>query len=187
MKVISGIHTSAADLPADLEDFKEFIRQYSSHEDTMLEGVLGGAVLQVEEYIQRSLEKQSRIVYINGTPDRIIELDRGPVRSITSVKYTDPVTGVLTTIDDEDYVLEHDKLYPADFANWPASSTSVLGGFQIIYVAGLADHTVSPAVELADNIRIGLFLIAQGIVEKRPECATAGYQLLDPIREGQGV
>jgi uncharacterized phiE125 gp8 family phage protein len=187
MKVLSGIYTSPATLPVDVEDYKAFVRQFASFEDDMLERVLGAAVQEAEKYLQTSLEKQSRIVYINGTPEPKIELDMGPVRSITSVKYTD-MNGALQTISPADYVLgPNDVLYPAAGVNWPTSNPQVLGGFQIIYVAGLAEHTASPIVALKESIETGIFLLTQGIIEKRKDCTDAGYWMLNPDRRGQGV
>lgn len=186
MKIYSQLYAAAANSPVALTDFKAFIRQYSSHEDTILTTILASAVTKGEEYCQHSMEKQSRIAFVRGQPAFELELDRGPVRSITSVKYR-AVDGTLTTLDPSTYRLENDILVPVGGNQWPTVNESYIGSFQVIYVAGHADQTVSPKVALSENLKVAIFLLGQAVTDRREDCEKAAYCILDSVRVGQGV
>lgn len=188
MKVFSTLVTAPTQMAVSLADFKEFIRQYSNHEDTMLTGVLKGTIRQVEEYLQLSLGLQTRLGLVQGPfiPHRL-ELDMGPVREIISVKYRLPAApGETATLDPLVYELVGNVLVPADYGAWPTCS-AYDNGFQITYTAGLTDHTVSPAVVLDAALSTGVMLWAKGIYDGDDRYEKAAKCMVDSFREGQGV
>lgn len=176
--------------PADLAEFKVFLRQDNNDEDTMLEVLLAGAVGQAEDYLQIALAPQTRQVALQGAPSNAgVKLDYGPITAITSVTYVD-LDEVVQTVDPADYFLEGDTLYAVD--GWPTDvSTLRKDTFKVRYTASLTDADVSPPVVLPAQIKAAVWLFGQVLYDRNervaPMLQKAAERLLDTWRVGQGV
>ena len=107
-------------------------------EDALLIGFLAGAVGHAEHYTQRSIGSQTLELALDEFPTGSIELLRGPVTSITSIKYID-VSGVEQTLSNTLYTLDDYGLkawaVPAFETDWPVTK-AVANAVKVRYVAG---------------------------------------------------
>jgi uncharacterized phiE125 gp8 family phage protein len=74
-----------------------------------------------------------------------VRLPRGPVISLSSVKYRDP-DGVLQTLATTEYTLDADSgvLQPAAYTAWPATQAWRSDGVQVVYSAGCGAASAVP-------------------------------------------
>jgi len=130
-------------------------------EDDYIEGLCIAARAMVEEHLSRSLITQTWVLGIPYFPytDRIY-LPRGPVQSVTSVKYTDSGLVEHTMSEGSDYLVDNyaevaEIVLPFGKV-WPAAVLSTKRPIAIQYNAGYGDD--------ADMVP--------------PQIAIAGYQLV---------
>lgn len=170
--------------------FKTSLRHDNTAEDAYLETLLSAATEQAEEYLQRSLVRQKRLLAWPGSPPRAVKLDRGPVLSIDSVTYVKP-DGTIGTLASNEYVLEGDVLYPALNTDWPACRTETEQSFRVVYYAGFVDDTVSPAQKVLSGVQAAIAMYGQLLYDKHAPSAelltSSAQRLLDSFRAGQGV
>ena len=176
-----------------VQEVKDYLRVDSSDEDTLL-GVLIDAATQVaEHYLGRFLlttvvEEFYDFfpVYQTGVDpfrgDRnIVYLSRGPVQSITSLKYIDG-NGDEQTVSTDDYrsdlVSEPARIMPEH--GWKGTKDTV-NAVIVRYICGYTQASDVPA-----NIKVALLLIIGEMYEKRVDSVhrlpTASEHLLSPYR-----
>ena len=176
-----------------VQEVKDYLRVDSSDEDTLL-GVLIDAATQVaEHYLGRFLlttviEEFYDFfpVYKTGVDpfkgDRnIVYLSRGPVQSITSLKYVDG-NGDEQTVSTDDYrsdlVSEPARIMPDH--GWYGTKDTV-NAVIVRYTCGYTQASDVPA-----NIKVALLLIIGEMYEKRVDSVhrlpTASEHLLNPYR-----
>ena len=176
-----------------VQEVKDYLRVDSSDEDTLL-GVLIDAATQVaEHYLGRFLlttvvEEFYDFfpVYQTGVDpfrgDRnIVYLSRGPVQSITSLKYIDG-NGDEQTVSTDDYrsdlVSEPARIMPEH--GWQGTKDTV-NAVIVRYTCGYTQASDVPA-----NIKVALLLIIGEMYEKRVDSVhrlpTASEHLLNPYR-----
>lgn len=176
-----------------VQEVKDYLRVDSSAEDTLL-GVLIDAATQVaEHYLGRFLlttviEEFYDFfpVYKTGVDpfkgDRnIVYLSRGPVQSITSLKYVDG-NGDEQTVSTDDYrsdlVSEPARIMPEH--GWYGTKDTV-NAVIVRYTCGYTQASDVPA-----NIKVALLLIIGEMYEKRVDSVhrlpTASEHLLNPYR-----
>ena len=176
-----------------VQEVKDYLRVDSSDEDTLL-GVLIDAATQVaEHYLGRFLlttviEEFYDFfpVYKTGVDpfkgDRnIVYLSRGPVQSITSLKYVDG-NGDEQTVSTDDYrsdlVSEPARIMPEH--GWYGTKDTV-NAVIVRYTCGYTQASDVPA-----NIKVALLLIIGEMYEKRVDSVhrlpTASEHLLNPYR-----
>jgi uncharacterized phiE125 gp8 family phage protein len=176
-----------------VQEVKDYLRVDSSDEDTLL-GVLIDAATQVgEHYLGRFLlttvvEEFYDFfpVYQTGVDpfrgDRnIVYLSRGPVQSITSLKYIDG-NGDEQTVSTDDYrsdlVSEPARIMPEH--GWKGTKDTV-NAVIVRYTCGYTQASDVPA-----NIKVALLLIIGEMYEKRVDSVhrlpTASEHLLNPYR-----
>jgi len=120
-------------------------------EDGLFVGWLAAAVKLAEHYTGRSIGEQTLELALDEFPDGPIELPRGPVTSITSIKYINE-DGVETTLSDtlytlDDYGLQCWALQKVG-TTWPATEASA-NAVKVRYVAGNLDPAVRTALLLS--------------------------------------
>ena len=176
-----------------VQEVKDYLRVDSSDEDTLL-GVLIDAATQVaEHYLGRFLlttviEEFYDFfpVYKTGVDpfrgDRnIVYLSRGPVQSVTSLKYVDG-NGDEQTVSTDDYrsdlVSEPARIMPEH--GWYGTKDTV-NAVIVRYTCGYTQASDVPA-----NIKMAMLLISGEMYEKRVDSVhrlpTASEYLLNPYR-----
>jgi len=120
-------------------------------DDALLEGFRSAAHGHAEHYAGRSFGSQTLEVALDEFPSGAIELPRGPVTSITSVKYIDEA-GVEQTLSNTLYTLDDYGLQcwavPAVDTEWPAIM-EVANAVKVRYVAGDLPGAVRSAMLLS--------------------------------------
>lgn len=188
-----SIITPASLKALTVQEVKDYLRVDSSDEDTLI-GVLIDAATQIgEHYLGRFLlttviEEFYDFfpVYKTGVnPFRgdknIVYLSRGPVQSITHVKYIDG-NGDEQTVSASDYntdlVSEPARIMPEE--GWQATKDTV----NAVIVRYTCGHT--QASDVPANIKVALLLIIGEMYEKRVDSVhrlpTASEHLLNPYR-----
>lgn len=121
-----------------------------SADDALLEGFRSAAHGYAEHYAGRSFGSQTLELALDEFPAGAIELPRGPVTAITSVKYIDEA-GVEQTISNTLYTLDDYNLdawvVPAFDTEWP-TPMAVANAVKVRYVAGSLPGAVRSAMLL---------------------------------------
>lgn len=119
-------------------------------DDALLEGFRSAAHGYAEHYAGRAFGSQTLELALDEFPEGSIELPRGPVTSITSVKYIDE-DGVEQTLDTSLYTLDDYGIQcwvvPAVDTEWPAIM-EVANAVKVRYVAGDLPGAVRSAMLL---------------------------------------
>lgn len=127
--------------PITLAEFKSHIDYTASDRDTYLNTLIKTARQYCEDRTTRSLYTQTWQLSLDKFPHNtaVIDLERGPVQSITSVAYTDE-NGDAQTVDAEDYQLDDSqepaRIAPARLCTWPSTDNDTLAAVKIQYVTG---------------------------------------------------
>jgi uncharacterized phiE125 gp8 family phage protein len=138
-----------------LSEVKAHLHVDHSDDDTLITGLLYGAENQAETILRRSLLSTELVLRLDCFPSsRLIELDRGPVISLTSVIYKDAndatqtLAGSYYTLDNyaiPDVIALEPDLY------WPQTKTGRRNAVLVTYLAGWASAAVVP-----DEIKIAI-------------------------------
>lgn len=162
--------TPATDYPVTLAEAKAQCRVDSSDEDALLNGLIAAATNHVEEYLGRALMTQTWRLTSDEFSDSML-LRRGPVQSVTSLKYYD-IDGVLQTVSTDDYTpdLSHDPQWIVKNTNatWPATLDAI-DVVQITFVSGYA--ILPAAIKQAVLLLIGQWFDQRSDVTERPMIA----------------
>lgn len=130
--------------PVTLAEAKLHCRVDVSDDDALITRLISAARSRAEQITQRSIAEQSLTLYLDEFPTDAIELLKGPVNTITSVKYYDDA-GVLTTITSTNYALDATQatawVLPAYGYSWP-STQDVGNAVRVEYTAGWAPASV---------------------------------------------
>ena len=140
-----------------------------------------------EEYCGRAFVTQTWEKRLDAFPDEI-ELARGPVQSITSIRYTD-LDGVLQTLANTEYVLDdyeqNGVVYPAYGKTWP-STRDEPNAVRVQFVAGYGNAAAVP-----DPIKSAIILIVGQSLRSQPALEASIYpssvpnaakEMLNPYR-----
>lgn len=121
-----------------------------SDEDALLVGFLAAAVGYAEHYTQRSFGSQTLELALDEFPAGAIELVRGPVTGIASIKYLDSA-GTEQTLSNTLYTLDDYGLQawavPAVDTEWP-ETLAAANAVKVRYVAGDLPAAVKSALLL---------------------------------------
>ncbi len=131
--------------PVTLDEAKAHLRVTGSDENALITSLIAVARQAAEDYCQRSLITQRWQKTLDWFPPGAIELSRGPVQSIVSVKYRDG-GGVLQTLAGTEYLLDNGidpaSLVPAYGKAWPATQ-AVPNAVEVLYSTGYGDAAAS--------------------------------------------
>lgn len=189
MKYLSNLIEPATFEVASLADYKRYIRQSHSIDDSILGGILQAAVAEVETYVQRAFGRQLRGVTLAGAPVNMMELDIGPIIGVPVVRYYDQ-DNVLQTMPNTDYAVEGMFVVPA--SGWPSTKVGRTNGFQLQYYAGIVDDSVSPPAGVLDSrYKMAALMLAQVSYDRSTQNAELlkqrAYEMVDTLRNGQGI
>jgi len=181
------IVTPAASEPITLTEAKNFLRVDHSDDDTLISALITAARQMCEEYTRRILVTTTIDEYFDKFPSNrwnnlsnLIYLSRGPVASISSVKYVDEI-GSDVTISTDAYV--------TDLISEPARIQSVSGWFA---AAGVVNQVIVRYVVGTDVSSIpkpliqGMMLVISDLYDQRNDrvraLPTASEYLWNPYR-----
>ena len=159
--------TDATVEPVTLQEVKQATRIDYGEEDTFTEHLIKAARQFCEEQTQRSFAaSETWQLKLDYWPcGGVIELPRGPVQSVTSVKYYD-IDGNEQTIDSSNYILDSAsyvaRLEPISTYTWP-SLDDRLAPITIEYVAG---YTTIP-----EDIKHAIYLLVAHWFEHRADAS----------------
>lgn len=135
--------TAPASYPVTLEEAKLQCRVDSSDEDTLLNGLIAAATDYVELYTGRAIVSQTWELVLDDFSDAML-IPKGPVSSITSVKYFD-TADVEQTISGTNYALDAVSdpawLVKASDYTWP----DVADGVNNVIIRFAAGYSSVPA------------------------------------------
>ena len=155
--------------PVTLTEAKEHLRLEHDLDDTFVTTLIEVARSYIEKLTWRALLSQTWELYLGSFPGfDYIELPKGTLLSVTSVKYIDP-DGVLQTLSTDVYeldqkspngrvILKHDESWPSIRERW--------NSVQVIYVAG---YGTTAATVPAPLRHATLLLISQMYEHRTPE------------------
>ena len=181
------IVTAAASEPITLTEAKNFLRVDHSDDDTLISALITASRQMCEEYTRRILVTTTIDEYFDKFQmnrwenlSNLIYLSRGPVASITSVKYVDEI-GSEVTITSDQYII--------DTISEPARIQSTAGWFA---AAGVVNQVIVRYVVGTDVSSIpkpliqGMMLVISDLYDQRNDrvkaLPTASEYLWNPYR-----
>lgn len=171
--------------PVTVADAKLHMRVIDDNEDTLIALLIGAARRYAETYCQRSFITQTFTLFLDNwpcsfdgnpyfsgpfsMPSNAIQLERGPVISLDSIKYLD--SGVLNTLSTSVYVADLTgpvpRITPKFGQIWPPISTPQIGNVQVNYTAGYGPA----ATDVPEGIRAWILLRVATLYENRESVA----------------
>jgi uncharacterized phiE125 gp8 family phage protein len=147
--------TPPASEPVTLAEAKAHLRVDIPDDDAAITALITAARQRAETITNRSLITQTWRAWLDGFPSSLdrrgqpsFRLGRGPVASVSSVKYID-TAGALQTLSPSAYVLDNKAqlgqhtVRPAYGSSWPATRDE-LDSVQVEYVAGFGAANAVP-------------------------------------------
>ncbi len=157
--------------PVTLIQAKSQCRVDGTTDDDYLNTLIAAATAHVETLIGKLIMEQTWLLSLDGFSDSI-ELRKGPVRSITSVKYFD-ADGDEQTLSSTYYTLdsvnEPQWLVRNDSYDWPTILEAV-NAVNITFVAGYS--TIPPSIQHAVLLLIGQWYDQRAGVSDKPVTET---------------
>jgi uncharacterized phiE125 gp8 family phage protein len=182
-----SIITAATSEPLSLTDVKEFLRVDHADDDVTLAIMISAARELCEQYTRQILMTTTIEEFYDTFPDYtpadkdIIYLSRGPVQSVSSVKYVDDAGDEITIASNK---------YRTDLISQPSRIISEDGWFStkdttnaviVEYVVGFSSASDVPA-----PLRQGILLVVADMYENRMDSVkrlpTASEYLWNPFR-----
>ena len=152
--------TAASAYPVTAAEVKAHCRIDGNVEDSLVDAYIAAATSFVEEYLGRSLMAQTWEVYFDGFANELL-LPRGPVQSVSSVKYYD-LDNALQTADTAlyvtDLVSDPQRVVKVSDATWPDTFDGI-NTVIIRYVAGY--ETIPAPIKHAIKLLVGDFYLVR--------------------------
>lgn len=132
--------------PVSLAEAKLHLRIVDDEEDGLIYGLISAAADKIEQDTGHILRQRAEQVAFDGFDQRL-PLWRGPVVSVTEIRYDD-ASGVEQLLAVDQYRLRQfagaSWIAPAAGVTWPATD-SVVGSVRVTYQAGYATNDAVPA------------------------------------------
>jgi uncharacterized phiE125 gp8 family phage protein len=136
--------------PVSVEQLKRSLRIEHSDQDELLQDLLDAAVEESQNATGRQYARATFVAYIDGSElgaqgSGEIEIEKGPVDAIASVKYYAPGAAVLTALEPEKYQLDNSELtarlrFPESFS----ADAEKMNSVEIEFACGWADAASVP-------------------------------------------
>lgn len=154
--------------PVTLSEAKLYSRITGSREDDLITAFIKSARQKAEDYCNSSFITQTWILSMDNSPSSSqLELPRGPLQSISSVKYYDSDYAEQTLSSDEYYAIingfrNNGRLQLKSGYSWPTSLREA-DNFKVEYVVGYGDA----ASDVPEAIKTGIKAIISDLYENR--------------------
>lgn len=162
--------TDAAAEALTTTDAKKHLRVEHSDEDAYIDTLCKGWRRWLEDRTSRSFVKQTWDYFRDEFPDSDadpLELPRGPVISVTSVKYTTTTSTTAQTLAATSYAVdlktEPGRVYLKDGETWPTDLLRKANGVEVRYAAGFATSATGVPQEVKETLRL---LVANSYVNR---------------------
>ena len=182
-----SVVTPAASEPITLTEAKNFLRVDGSDDDVLIGALISAAREMCEQYTRRILVTTTIDEYFDGFPNYknaiskdFIYLSRGPVQSITNLKYVDEI-GSEETVASSYYVSDtiSEPARIASTAGWFATN-GIINQVIVRYVVG------TDVSSIPTPLKQGMLLIISDLYDKRDDrvrkLPTASEYLFNPFR-----
>lgn len=178
--------TSAPASPiVTLDEAKTHLRVDHTDDDTYITALVDAAISVAENYTERSFFTQTWTLKLDDFPTDYIELIRGPIASVTSVKYYNS-DNTLTTIDSADYRVDtYSTVARIEHTDtWPTTYDRI-DAVEVVFVAGQL------VADVPDDIKTAVKLIVGHLYQNRQDVITGtqvnqipmgSRYLLDPYK-----
>jgi len=184
--------TAPTEEPVSVADLRQQVSIDHTEDDLWLREMGKAARQLVEQHIERQLLTATYTLTLDAFPD-VIELNRPPVQSITSLKYYDTDDTLTTLTENTDFVSdiisEPARLVPVVGTSWPATRIKP-NAVTAVFVCGetTADN-VSPRAKLAIKMLVSHWYDQRsaGSAVAVNEIALAYRMLLDSLRWRIGI
>jgi uncharacterized phiE125 gp8 family phage protein len=167
--------------PLTLVEAKLHLKVDVTADDDLIEGLIVAARQWSENFCRRSWVRRTLELRMDCFPS-VILLPRGPVSSVTSVKYTDS-GGSEATMAAADYQVDlygtPPRIVPQLGVTWPMTKNGALNGVLIEYVAGYAPGEASPtdhAENVPQAVKAAMKLMLSHWYENRQAVVVANVQ-----------
>ena len=152
--------------PVTVNELKEFARIDSTDEDTTLLGFIKASRHGIEQYLGRSLIRQTITVSLDTWSYSVLKLPRPPLLDVFEVRTIDE-DDVPTIYDYSNYYIRTDiepgQIVIKSNSSFPINDERSYGGFEVEYWAGYG----SSASDVPQMIIEGIKLWATGMYENR--------------------
>lgn len=156
--------------PISVVDAKEHMRVDNDDEDLVIESYIKAARRWCEEFTRRSFINTTWVAKLESFPCWLIEIEKCPLVSVTSIAYTD-TAGVSQTISAANYQVDgHStpgRIIPAYGLSWPAVR-SQLSPITLTFVAGYG----ATAASVPDVIKSAIKIFTAHLYEQREAIVT---------------
>jgi uncharacterized phiE125 gp8 family phage protein len=181
MKIITSV--SSTDEPIKLEEAKSHLRVDINDDDNLIQNLIKVARENAENWMARALLPQTKILYLDGWPDKLfIKVPFPPLISVTSVTYTD-YNFVVYPLSTSVYTVDSVSIPGRVILNWgviwPITMLCRNNPIAITFTCGYSDVSSIP-----ESIKQGMKIdIADMYEQREPRVLGGGTMVQIPILE----
>ena len=143
--------------PVSIADAKAQSRIDIADEDTLIADMVKGARQYAERITSSSFITQTWQLVLDSWPGREIFLPKGPLQSVTSIKYYD-ADDTEYTVTSTDYIVDTyskpGRIFIKSTASWPTTTLRDINGVIITFVAGYGDTASTVPSDIKAAIRL---------------------------------
>jgi uncharacterized phiE125 gp8 family phage protein len=157
--------------PILLTEAKLHLRVTSDVDNTLIANLIKTARQHAENFTGRVLASATFELIMDIFPSDKIKLPMPPVKSVTSIKYTDS-DGLEVEWDDENYIFYNSEpaiIVPAYGISWPSFTPFPVGAVKIRYIAGYEASLTDASLIIPEPIRQAILLLIGHLYEHREE------------------
>lgn len=152
--------------PVSLDEFKAHARIVTSNEDLLLEQYIISARKWTEEYLWKALITQTIVQRSDRFPSGdILEFERGPVQSLTSIAYKDE-TEASQTLATTEYTLDPVPLNQRVFLSYNKTWPTTLTHYNVVTLTYVAGYGATPE-SVPMPIRVAIMMLARHAEQHR--------------------
>lgn len=159
------LYTAPTSEPLTLDEAKEHLRVDGTDEDMLISSLILAAREYCENYLNKALITQTRELWLDDWPDEDYIKLKGPLVSVTSIKYYD--TDDTETTFASTYYFVDTKSKPGrvglNYSEiWPTTTLRPFNGVVVRYVCGYGDFDDVPQI-----VKNAMLLIIGHLFENR--------------------